>query len=291
MPINKQDLQTLCQLAMQAARSAGDLIARHTPHNIIPDYKTGSHSLAARVVTEVDLKSQQAILDILGESIQKWDLGLLTEEQTDNASRLKQDYFWCIDPLDGTLPFLEGRSGYGVSIALVNRAGKSVLGVAYDPLQGDLYHAISNELLYKNGKIFEIPEPTRTQTSLVIDASFPKHPDFSSRFKRLQEIINKINYPELKLIQPGGAVMNALYALENPPAFYLKLPRLEAGGGSIWDFAATACILQAAGLVVLDASGQPLNLNNPHSTFMHQRGILFVSHAQLAQTIIEAQIT
>ena len=55
---------------------------------------------------------------------QKYDFGILTEETPDNGSRLVKDYFWCVDPLDGTLPFTEGTPGYSVSIALVSKSGR-----------------------------------------------------------------------------------------------------------------------------------------------------------------------
>ena len=47
--------------------------------------------------------------------------------------RLELNYFWCIDPLDGTLPFIEGKVGYAVSIGLVSRDGTPLIGVVCDP--------------------------------------------------------------------------------------------------------------------------------------------------------------
>jgi 3'-phosphoadenosine 5'-phosphosulfate (PAPS) 3'-phosphatase len=46
---------------------------------------------------------------------------------------LNKDYFWCIDPLDGTLPFIEGLTGYAVSVALVARNGKPLLSAIFLP--------------------------------------------------------------------------------------------------------------------------------------------------------------
>ena len=48
-----------------------------------------------------------------------YDLALLTEESEDDRSCFEKDYFWCIDPLDGTLPFTRNEAGYSVSIGLV----------------------------------------------------------------------------------------------------------------------------------------------------------------------------
>jgi myo-inositol-1(or 4)-monophosphatase len=114
--------------------------------------KNGGASLAAQVVTEVDHLSQDIILKTLHPSCLIYDLALLSEESPDDNQRLQKDYFWCIDPLDGTLPFIESVPGYSVSIALVSREGQSMLGVVYDPVTQTLYHAIQGQGLGKTLK-------------------------------------------------------------------------------------------------------------------------------------------
>jgi fructose-1,6-bisphosphatase/inositol monophosphatase family enzyme len=68
--------------------------------------------------------AQAAVLEVLAPTFKAYDLGLLTEELADDGSRFEKDYFWSIDPLDGTLPFTQGKPGYAVSIALVRRGTK-----------------------------------------------------------------------------------------------------------------------------------------------------------------------
>ncbi|MDF3128359.1 inositol monophosphatase family protein [Kiritimatiellaeota bacterium B1221] len=80
-------------------------------------------SLASAVVSELDREAQDLILTELEESVGRFDLGILAEESEDSQDRFEKEYFWCIDPLDGTLPFLEGKTGYAVSIALLSREG------------------------------------------------------------------------------------------------------------------------------------------------------------------------
>ena len=64
---------------------------------------------------------------------------------------------------------------------------------------------------------------------------------------------------------------------ENSPAVLLKLPKKEKGGGSLWDFAATACIFNELGLQATDYSGKPLQLNPKETTFMNDNGIFYVN--------------
>jgi len=55
----------------------------------------------------------------------------------------------------------------------------------------------------------------------------------------------------------------------------LKFPKKERGGGSIWDYAATACIYQELGLPSTNFKGERLDLNKKNGTFMNQEGVYF----------------
>ena len=135
------DLQLLAESAVVAARTAGRIISRYSNQEIEVEHKDGGHTYASQVVTEVDRKAQDAILEILNPSCDEYDFALLTEESEDDHSRFQKDYFWCIDPLDGTLPFTKRETGYSVSIALVSKSGKPQIGVVYDPVHDVLWEA------------------------------------------------------------------------------------------------------------------------------------------------------
>jgi 3'-phosphoadenosine 5'-phosphosulfate (PAPS) 3'-phosphatase len=91
----------------------------------------------------------------------------------------------------------------------------------------------------------------------------------------------------VRCILQGGAAMNACWVLENGPACYFKFPKPQDGGGSLWDYAATACIFKEAGAFVSDIYGNQLDLNRPDSTFMNHRGILYSTDRKLAERILE----
>ena len=128
MKLSLKDLEDLCIIAINAAQKAGNIIASYANTNIAVQNKAGGDSIASQVVTEVDVKSQKIIVNELRESMAKYDLALLTEESPDDNSRLEKDYFWCVDPMDGTLAFIERTPGFAVSIALVSRNGGSPTG-------------------------------------------------------------------------------------------------------------------------------------------------------------------
>ncbi len=287
MNLSREILQILCKGAVEAAKEAGKVIRSSQGTDFKIEMKKEGGGMASQIVTEVDRMSQKTILRCLEPLTKKYDLGLLAEEEHDDGSRFEKDYFWCIDPLDGTWPFSEGVSGYSVSIALIAKSGVSVIGVVYDPVEGNLYEAISGEGAKRNGIDWEINNRS-TDLSFFVDRSFPDHPQFDVVCDCLNNIAKEIGLADLKVVVNGGSVLTAIYALENQPAIYFKLPKQTNGGGSIWDFAATACIYNELGGYVSDVYGNPLKLNrNDGTTFMNKEGVLFSFDAEWVNRIIQ----
>lgn len=288
MRLTADDLRALSQCAMAAATEAGQLIAQYNGREVAVERKEGGESLASQVVTAVDGLSQTIVLKHLLPTCATYDLALLTEEQADDGSRLVKDYFWCIDPLDGTLVFTESVPGYSVSIALVDRAGAPQLGVVYDPITGNLYSAVKGQGALLNGAAWELTEPTAAAPlSFISDRSIESHPRFSEIMDRLAALAQDAGCGGFETHLRGGGVMNAIWVLERAPACYFKFPKPKAGGGSFWDFAATACLYAELGAWVSDFAGQPLELNRADTTFMNAGGVLFASDAELARRIRE----
>jgi 3'-phosphoadenosine 5'-phosphosulfate (PAPS) 3'-phosphatase len=93
----------------------------------------------------------------------------------------------------------------------------------------------------------------------------------------LNEKVKKLGLKGVKEIAGSGSVLNGILVLENGPACMLKLPKKENGGGSIWDFAATACIFQELGLPATSFEGGRLDLNRKGGTFMNHQGVYYAS--------------
>lgn len=287
MILNLEGLKILSQTAIQAARDTGHYIQSRLDETHATQSKVGGSSLAAQVVTEVDIKAQEIILKHLEGSIRQFDLGILTEEAADDQSRLEKDYFWCVDPLDGTLPFTEKRSGYAVSIALVSKAGNPVIGVVYVPDEQICYSAITGLGVYRNGQSFK-SDNTSTDRKLnwYLDRSFQAE-DHYEAVKAKMLVFAKTQKFDLEIHSTFGAVRNALGVLTVDAGCYFKIPKQQSGGGSIWDFAATRLLFEESRLPVSNAHGAPLFLNNPESTFMNRQGVLMATSKELSGFIEE----
>lgn len=283
MKLSTADLHHLADLAIDAATEAGQLVARSRPSTV--EHKAEGHSLASQVVTEIDRHSEDIIVDIVGPTLERYELGLLTEERDDDGGRFANDHFWCIDPIDGTLPFIEGTPGYAVSIALVGRDGTPWIGVVYDPVEEMLLHAIKGVGAFSDGDPWSIgQQSTGASLSVFADRSFVDGDDHDEVVAALEHLADEMDLDGVQLHATAGAVMNACGVLANPPACYFKVPK-PTGGGALWDFAATACLFGEVGAIVTDVSGGPLELNRAESTAMNHRGAIFATDADLAQRI------
>ncbi|AEF99533.1 3'(2'),5'-bisphosphate nucleotidase CysQ family protein [Methylomonas methanica] len=289
MRLSATELFMLGQCAISAAYQAGHLIADYAQRKVSVDTKRNGGSLAAQVVTEVDHLSQEIILQILRPSCDRFDLALLSEESPDDGERLRKDYFWCIDPLDGTLPFIEALPGYSVSIALLARDGAPLIGVVYDPLTQTLFHAITGRGAWRNRQSLTLPAttPSAQQTlSFLTDKSFVEDPLYPATLTALKRIAQELGYAGAELKLQGGAAMNACQVLAMPPACYFKFPKPQIGGGSIWDYAATSCLFRETNASVSDMGGKPLVLNPTGTTFMNHCGVLYCADPAIAEKLI-----
>ncbi len=289
--LSSEQLHTLCNIAIQAAQEAGQWVERFDRRKLRGVYKDAGSSEASQIVTEVDYRSEEIIRDHLRDISEQLNIGFVGEESalsTTNAmkDRFEKPHFWCVDPLDGTLPFFQGRSGYAISIALVERSGKPLIGVVYDPACQRLYHAVAGEGAYRDLTPFKSQQNSSKVLEVYADSSFKKHTKYEETLAALEHCAQDLSLNGTTFNYGCGAVKNACQVMESHHACYLKLPKREEGGGSIWDFAATACIAPESGAWVSDIYGDPLKLNRRGSTFMHREGVIFASNYQIAECLI-----
>ena len=296
MVLSTQQLNQLSDIALSAVTAAGRYINQCDIATLKAEFKDSGSSRSSQVVTEVDLQSQAIIIEQLQASCDEHDIALLSEENCADTSierhdRLYKRYFWCIDPLDGTLPYIEGGDGYAVSIALVNKQGKSILCAIYRPAENSSYYTKSDEhghnVVYKNTYPFKAYKAKKKKRlSVYIDRSFINTPHYQAVINILNDLLAQFKLQALDIISIHGAVVNALSVIENDPAIYIKIPKSEQGGGAVWDFSGTACIIDAVNGWVSDIHGSPLDLNPQDSYYMNQKGVIYASDKEQAKAII-----
>jgi myo-inositol-1(or 4)-monophosphatase len=117
---------------MQAmAREAGALLMDYFRERVKIEYK-GDVDL----VTVADRKSEALILERIRRQFPTHDV--MGEEGT--RIETGGEYRWYVDPLDGTTNFAHGYPVFCVSLA-VERLGKRIAGVIYDPTRDEMFSA------------------------------------------------------------------------------------------------------------------------------------------------------
>ena len=128
-------------------------------------------------------------------------------------------------------------------------------------------------------------QPRGKELVFTYDRSFESHPERARVLTELENYAESIGLQGVTASQFGGAVINACHSLESAPGCHFKFAKPQEGGGSIWDYAATACLYEEGGGVVSDVHGDPLDLNRHDSTFMNHRGAVYATDQALAVKI------
>ena len=285
----EEQLQSLCDAAIQAAQEAGQYIQQVDRDNLQSVFKGAGSSVASQIVTEVDIRSEEIIRRRLEEISTSLGIAFVGEESplSNQKKRFEKPYFWCVDPLDGTLAFAEGRSGYAVSIALLEQSGETVIGVVYVPDREILLYAIKGQGSFRDMAPFSQTKHTSKHLMVYADDSFKYHERYKSTLVTIDRCAHTLGLEGAAFVYGNGAVKNACHVLESNQACYLKLAKKEDGGGSIWDYAATACIAHETGAWASNIYGNRLDLNRRDSTFMNHEGVIFASSYQIARCLID----
>ena len=185
-------------------------------------------------VTQADLRASNIIKEILKPT----GLPFVSEEDLP-PDRSQYKRYWLVDPLDGTVEFVNRNGEFTVNIALIDDK-QPVLGVIYAPVLDKLWTSADRQLSTLNFQL-------STFTVLV---------SRSHRTPEVDAYINKVlrpAHPDLIIDTQGSSLKFARLA-EGSADVYVCYSKTKE-----WDTAAADAILRAAGGKVLRISdGQPL---------------------------------
>lgn len=232
------NLSQLCQEVISISKDTGRFILSESEkiRNQHIESK-GRHDY----VTYVDKTAEKKIIEALQRLLP--EAGFLAEENT--VKYEETEYTWIIDPLDGTTNFIHGLPVYSVSIALMHQKD-IVLGVVYEPNLDECFYSYKGGNAFLNGKEISVSPKPKLQDSLLA-TGFPYH-DYS-RLQKYLELFTWCLHNTHGVRRIGSAAVDLAY---------VACGRFEAFfeyGLSPWDVAAGGFILQQAGGVVSDFSG------------------------------------
>jgi myo-inositol-1(or 4)-monophosphatase len=234
-------LHPMLNVAIKAARAAGSIINRAA---IDIEALRISQKQVNDYVTEVDLASEAAIIDILLTAYPGH--GILAEESGSERGAKDSEFVWIIDPLDGTTNFIHGFPVYCVSIALAVK-GKVEQAVVYDPTRNDLFSASKGRGAYVNDRRLRVGKRIRLSDCLL-STGFPFRPgdNMPKYLQLLSEVMPKI----ADLRRPGAAALDLAYVAAGHTDGFFET------GLQPWDVAAGSLLVQEAGGLVGNYSGE-----------------------------------
>ena len=258
------NLNEVVQEVLNISKDAGAAILRiYNQQEFQIDNKADSSPL-----TEADKLANNIICCSLSDKFP--NIPIISEENKMESYQIRKDFLlcWMVDPLDGTKEFINRNGDFTVNIALI-KEGEPILGVVYQPVNGDLYYAVkdSGAFLIKNGVTIQL----KTSSFSIHEKGLKVVASRSHLNKETEQFIDKLNEPEL--VARGSSLKFLLLASGQADVYPRLAPTSE------WDTAAAQCILTAAGGIVINVEdGKPMRYNkevllNPsfiayrHSTF------------------------
>lgn len=240
-------MNNLLLTAVEAAREAGRAIMEVYSQSFEVYTKDDDSP-----VTQADLRAS----NIIKEMLKPTGLPFVSEEDLP-ADRSGFGRYWLVDPLDGTVEFVNRNGEFTVNIALIDNK-RPVLGVIYAPVTEQLWAAENGKLITDNGTAQ--PSTKRSELKLsVLNSQFSVFTVLVSRSHRTPEVdeyIDKVlrpQHPDL-VIDTQGSSLKFARLVEGTADVYVCYSKTKE-----WDTAAADAILTAAGGKVLRISdGLPL---------------------------------
>ena len=142
------------KVAIMAAKEAGKIHLNYFKNEGLLLKEKNPRDL----LTKADVESEKKIISIIKDHFPEHKI--LAEES--GMEKLKSEYLWVIDPLDGTANFFKGHRDFCVLISLVKKK-EILLGVTWFPLTQELYVAEKGKGATKNGNPIKVSDESEIE--------------------------------------------------------------------------------------------------------------------------------
>jgi len=237
-------MQPLLNIAMRAARRAGDLIVKSLSRLDSLKIDTKGRN---DFVTDIDRKAEADIIATIHRSYPQH--AILAEESGRSG---EGEFVWIIDPLDGTTNFLHGFPTFAVSIALQHK-GRLEHGVVYDPMRQEFFTASRGDGAQLEGKKIRV-SGQRTLEGSLIGTGFPFRA--GAHLDEYLAMLKVVMSTAAGIRRPGAAALDLAYVAAG------RIDGFWEFGLSPWDTAAGTLLIQEAGGRVGTPAGSEYTLGS-----------------------------
>ena len=182
-------------------------------------------------VSAADKRSEKIII----EELLKVDpnYGILSEE-AGVINKNNQDNRWIIDPIDGTMNFLNGIPQFAISIAYEEK-GEIICGIIFDPIKDEMFFAEKDKGAFMNNQRLRVSKKNSIDDCL-----------FSSNHEG-------VKFSDLNMRYSGCAALDLAYVASG------RLDGFFHNKINLWDVAAGGILVKEAGGIVNDIHKFDLN--------------------------------
>lgn len=231
-------MQPMLNIAVRAARNAGEIIVRHSSRI---DELTIASKERNDFVSEVDRQAENEIIAIIRKAYPGH--GILAEESGQHGK--SDEFLWIIDPLDGTTNFLHGFPQFSVSIALQHK-GRLEQAVVYDPMRQELYTASRGSGAFLDNRRIRVSKQVGLGGALL-GTGFPYKDQ--QHMAAYLEMFKALSVDSAGIRRPGSAALDLAYVAAGRFDGFWEI------GLSPWDMAAGILLVREAGGLVGDFAG------------------------------------
>jgi len=234
-----KDLEQLTNKTCEAVVKAAQFIQQESKRfdKSVVEYK-GLHDL----VSYVDKTTEKILVEEFRSILPS--AGFITEEST--VSKSNNELQWIIDPLDGTTNFIHGLPCYCVSIGLMEN-NKLQMGIVHEINFNETFYCWKNGGAWLNGKQISV-SPTNKLQHALLATGFPY-----TNYSRMEEYMKVFDFCMRNtrgLRRLGSAAADLAYTACG------RLDGFFEYGLNAWDVAGGALLVEEAGGVVADFSGE-----------------------------------
>ena len=232
----KIDINSICEIAVNAGKA---ILEIYNNPALAGQFESKDDNSP---ITLADKAANKVIVDAL--RIQYPQIPILSEEEVAATSETRKswEYFWVVDPLDGTKEFIKRNGEFTVNIALVQNQNP-VEGVIYVPVLDVLYYT-------ENGKAYK---KTGVNEAFEIKANLKQSPTLAagSRSHGTEKEVLWLQNVGVTDSRSKGSSLKFCMVAEGETDIYLRSgPTME------WDTAAGQAIAEASGAKVVAIAGE-----------------------------------
>jgi myo-inositol-1(or 4)-monophosphatase len=238
--------------------------------------KKGDNS---NIVTAADAASEAIIVHGVR---QKYPDHSIIAEETGCDLR-GSEFTWVIDPLDGTSNYAAGIPWFGVLIAVL-QGKKPVAAVIHIPSTGDVYSAQAGRGAFKNDEPIFV-----AHNDMLADVLWAYGMDGGSTDEEAERntyLLSKL-LRRVRNIRATNSLMDPAYTAEG------RLGGMLNQSTRLWDIAAPMLIVQEAGGLYTDLTGQQLDLDISESAADKEYAVLAGApqlHSEVAALVRETRL-